>query len=908
MTRILTSENIGKPQESKIGGKAKNLFALSKLGLDVPSYFVLSADFFIEALHPFAEKIKTLLLDLDYRDPQAVTHTSKEICTWIEKIEWRAAQQEEIRTAYRRHFETTDFVAVRSSALGEDATAQSFAGQFESFLFVRDEEKLTQAIKKCWASAFSERALIYRHLNNLASHPIAIAVIVQKMIDGKISGVTFTADPISGTHDKIIINATYGLGEGIVSGRLDTDNFSVKKNSSGNYDLKIVQKTRQIVFDRERDHGTIETSVEETLQVAPSLTAQQVRELAELAQKIENYYGAPQDIEWTIADKIYLLQTRPITTLKPKGYRLIWDNSNIIESYSGVTTPLTYTFAREAYASVYRQFCAVCGVRAASIAENEETFENMIGLIKGRIYYNLKNWYRVLSLFPGYNYNKQFMEQMMGVKESFEEREEKLPLLWWEKYFVELPKLLGVGFRIAWHLLRSEKLVSHFQKYFFETMKAYRRRDLSTLEVNELIAVYDDLKQKLLWNWKAPIINDFFAMIFYGVLKKLGVQWAEDEAGTLQNDLLCGEGGVESTEPTKAIMRLALAVRADLTLTALFASKSPSALMASLRQEPAFDAFLSEIEDYLDKYGSRCMNELKLEEKTLKDDPSFLFMMISNYLRRPDLDIGAMEAREQAIRARAENIVKERLGFPKKQIFKWVVKKTRQHVKHRENLRFARTRIFGLVRELFNAIGQRFYEKKLLVDARDIYYLEVEEIFGIIRGTATSINLKALIQLRKEEFAVFSQGTPPPDRFETLGMVWHGNTFEAKSASQTQINAPKSEHILQGIGCCPGIVKARTKLVTSPHDATLHGEILVAERTDPGWVPLFPTASGILIERGSILSHSAIVARELGIPTIVGIKNLTQRVQNGQSVEMDGANGVVYLISPTETSKGKNHD
>jgi pyruvate,water dikinase len=383
-------------------------------------------------------------------------------------------------------------------------------------------------------------------------------------------------------------------------------------------------------------------------------------------------------------------------------------------------------------------------------------------------------------------------------------------------------------------------------------------------------------------------------MIFYGVLKKLCVSWIGDKEGTLQNDLLCGEGGVESTEPTKAIVRLAFAVRADPKLATVFEITPVPKLFSRLQNEPSFGPFFSDIEDYLEKYGSRCMNELKLEEKTLKDDPSFLFEMIKTYVKRSDLSIEQLESRERAIRQKAEQVVATQLRLFKRPVFNWVLMRARQHVKHRENLRFARTRIFGLVRELFNAIGQRFYETKQLDDPRDLYFLEVEEIFGIAKGTATSTNLKALIGLRKEEFERYRREPAPPDRFETVGIVWQGNAFEPHTPGAKQ--SAEASNTLRGVGCCPGVVKGVAKLVTSPQDAQLDGEILVAERTDPGWVPLFPTARGILIERGSLLSHSAIVARELGIPTIVGIKDLTKRIQNGQPIEMDGGRGTVTLL------------
>ncbi len=482
----------------------------------------------------------------------------------------------------------------------------------------------------------------------------------------------------------------------------------------------------------------------------------------------------------------------------------------------------------------------------------------------------------------------------MGVKETLDYERKASPTTWQRRYVVELPQLLKLLGRMLMQLRRSERLVAEFQQHFNATLAAYHRLDLRSLETHVLLDIYDELKRKLLRNWKAPIINDFFAMIFYGVLKRLCVSWVGHKEGTLQNALLCGEGGIESTEPTKAILRLARAVCTDPKLARLIDITPVPELFSRLKNDPTLEQFFSDVEDYLEKYGSRCMNELKLEEKTLKDDPSFLFEMIKTYVKRSELNIEEMEARERTIRQKAEQAVARRLRLPQRLVFNWVLRRTRQHVKHRENLRFARTRIFGLVRELFNAIGERFYETKQLDDPRDLYYLEVEEIFGIVKGTATSTNLRALIGLRKEEFERYRREPAPPDRFETVGMVWHENALEPHRGRASK--TAEDSHTLRGIGCCPGVVKGIAKLVTSPQDAQLDDEILVAERTDPGWVPLFPTARGILIERGSLLSHSAIVARELGIPTIVGIKDLTKRIQNGQPVEMDGGQGTVLLI------------
>ncbi|MFH1575206.1 MAG: PEP-utilizing enzyme, partial [Acidobacteriota bacterium] len=274
---------------------------------------------------------------------------------------------------------------------------------------------------------------------------------------------------------------------------------------------------------------------------------------------------------------------------------------------------------------------------------------------------------------------------------------------------------------------------------------------------------------------------------------------------------------------------------------------------------------------------------------------------IRSYLPRQELNLESLEMREQAVRKRAEGQVRSRLrGWrpsflaPGYLLFQWVLKRARRHVIDRENMRFARTRVFGVVRDLFNATGTKLYQGGHLDGPRDVFYLEVPEILGFVRGTVTSPDLRGLAQSRKQEFQRYYEEAPPPDRFETTGAVWHGNEFLGEAVTEQREDSP----VLQGHGCCPGVVKGMVRVITSPHEDRLEkGDILVAKETDPGWITLFPLASGLLIERGSVLSHSAIVARELGIPAIVGIAGLTRTLRSGQYVEMDGARGTVAILS-----------
>ena len=316
----------------------------------------------------------------------------------------------------------------------------------------------------------------------------------------------------------------------------------------------------------------------------------------------------------------------------------------------------------------------------------------------------------------------------------------------------------------------------------------------------------------------------------------------------------------------------------------------PAEAWPALRARTDLADFRTRIQDYLDRYGYRCMNELKLEEKNLKEDPSFIFAMLGNYLRTPDLDVASMEAQEREIRDKAEALVRERVRGPLRvPVFRWVLENARKHVRNRENMRFARTKIFGLLREMFQALGHHFHQMGALDRPEDVFYLNLEEMFGFVEGTATCERLDELARLRRREFDKY-RAEPADDRIVTYGAVYYRNVFVAP------VSGAAGDGDLRGVPCCPGIVEGPVKAILSPNDdMRLDGEILVAERTDPGWVPLYPSASGLLIERGSILSHSAIVARELGLPTIVGIKGLTQRVRTGMTVKMDAGEGVVYL-------------
>lgn len=877
-----------------LGGKAANLARLEAQGLPVPPWFVVTTRAFEQALEQAGLR-------------QRIAEGSpEEIRQWIASVPLPPEVVAAIDSAQRVDPEKT-FVAVRSSAAGEDAAGESFAGLHDSFLYIRGRNRLLDAIRRVWASAYNDRALAYRRAKGLPLDRIAVAVIVQEMVDAEAAGVVFTANPNDGNVYEIVVSSLWGAGEGLVSAGLDADTFVVDKETL-EIQERIAVKTEQLVLNEAAGGGLIRTAVPQGKREVASLTPDQVRELAKVGLAIERHYRRPQDLEFAFRrdGKLFLLQARPVTTVEEvgpaAGNRLLWDNSNIIESYSGVTSPMTFSFIRRAYSIVYHCFAGVMGIDAATVVANRDVFDNMLGLFRGQVYYNLFNWYRLVRLFPGFNYNKTFMESMMGVREGLQQEDEPAPVTGIQRYTRELPALVRLVGRSALNFLHIRRIVADFQAHFREHYERWSAMDFRSMAPHELGALYREMEEKLLWQWKAPIVNDFFVMVFYGTLKKLCASWCGDEAGSLQNDLIVGEGGIESTEPTRMLLRLAGEARERPDLRQLLLERSPEDLV---REVPArFPDFGAEIKRYLDLYGFRGVNELKLEEPSVKDRPAWVYQILRNYLTGDPaaLDLSVIGEREQRIRREAETrafeAIRRKGGLvPREAIFRRVLENARLGVKNRENMRFARTRIYGILRELLRAVGEHFAAEGILDSPHDIFYLTLDEVWDYTRGRAVTTNLKALAALRREEFDTYRREVDrmPADRFESWGLPYHRNRFQGRPRPAVE----SADGVLRGIGCSPGVITRPVKVIRTPsEDARLEGEILVAERTDPGWVPLYPSVSGLLIERGSILSHSAIVAREMGIPTIVGILGLTATLKTGQVVTMDGAAGTVQPLTP----------
>jgi pyruvate,water dikinase len=759
--------------------------------------------------------------------------------------------------------------SVRSSASDEDGLSHSFAGQLSSFLFISGRENILKNIKQCWASGFTARGLSYRIENRISLTTISVSVILQEMIDADSAGVLFTCDPVEKKLDRYVVSSVFGVGEALVSGELDADTFWLNAETGASLKQELVTEKS-------------------------SLDAKSLEELYQLGKKIQTQLRRPQDIEWALKNgKAYLLQTRPVTNLDQNliGYPNLWDNSNIVESYGGLTSPLSFSFALRNYKGVYVQFCEILGVPSEIVKDMDSYLGYMLGHLNGRVYYNLFNWYKLVGVLPGFKQNRQFMETMMGVSEALNDEiaNRIAPHPSWQTLTGRFRKFI-TGVNFLWYHFTIQSMVADFLTRFHKTYDYFRKLPLRQMRGDELISVYFTLEREMMGKWKAPIINDFLCMVHFGILRKLVLTWLKDLDSTIQNDLLSGEGGLESAEPTKAMMRLAYTVSKNEALQKIFRETAAEDLYEALNQS-SHQEYFGEIQSYIDRYGFRCMSEMKLEEIDLSTDPTYLFVCIKNYLKSGSVEIHD-SSNEVKMRLAAEAKVFSHLSGFRKIIFKWVLKHARKAVKNRENTRFARTRAYGVARIIFQTIGEDLAHMGALENKRDIFWLTIEEVFGIYNGTLVSPNLKDLVALRKKSFDEFSE--EPDARIMTRGEVYWHNTFFAPPVETVDENA---DYDLKGLPCCPGVLEGVVKVVLNPtDDLSLNGEILVTARTDPGWVPLYPSISGLLVERGSLLSHSAIVAREMGIPAVVSIPGLTKKLKTGMRVRMDGKAGTIKIL------------
>lgn len=864
---------------SALGGKGENLRRLTEAGLRVPVWSAVGVD----VLRGFRERsgldqeLAGLLAGLD---PDSAWEVSARITKAFSVTPLDGPALKAIWRAYDAVGQGA--VAVRSSGADEDLPNFSFAGQYSSFLGASGFDEVAERVRDCWASAYSARSLVYRWLHDLPTDRIDLAVVLQELVPAEVSGVMFTADPVSGDRSKALISCVYGLGETLVTGQVDADTLTLDRPSRVVGDAVIGEKAERL------DAGSGGTGLSPVSPFARerfALSNDQVGELGDLADRVEELFGAPQDVEWALSDGVFhVLQSRPITTLREaEGEVRVWDNSTVIESFGEVTAPLTFSFARHAYSRVYRDYVRLLGVPRRDLAKLDGMFGEMLGYFDGRVYYNVLNWYKIIRLLPGYALNRRVLAAAMGVRETSEELAEA-------QHPIDPPlRERLVRLRVALRFLRMfftvRRSVASFIDHFHEVYEEFDAVDYEALPGHEVNRALHRLEERLLSRWGGTAVLDNVIMLSYGVLYGLNARWLPDAPEWLTREAVKVGDDVESTAPARRLGELAGLLSERPELAEEVRERHAGELWEWLREAEGEDAawLRAELGGFLAAFGYRSANELKLEEPDLHDDPSLLMSMLKDAL----LLAGA--APVVRVERDVEAYLREHLSAPKRFVYDLVRGKVREALRERERVRFARARAFGMARRMFKAMGRDLAAVGALGDRRDVFLLKLEEIRAAYAGTMNHRELRPLAELRRTQRAKQRLLPAPPPRFLTRGSVYWG--------VQTPDPAPAGEGeaggVLQGTPCSPGVVTAKARVVDGPRD--VGGGVLVAYRTDPGWVGALSSAAALLVERGSPLAHVAIVARELGVPTVVQIPGLTGRVEDGMTLTVDGGTGVVKI-------------
>jgi pyruvate,water dikinase len=609
------------------------------------------------------------------------------------------------------------------------------------------------------------------------------------------------------------------------------------------------------------------------------------------------------------------------------GTLRIWDNANIVESFSGVTTPLTFSVAHEAYAAVYRQACHALGVGGRTLEEHADVFEQMLGHHEGRVYYNLHSWHAVVSLLPGFRFNQGFLERMMGAARPEQGVTRPAP----HARALDTARMVAV---LLWRRVTFGRSARRFQARLDRLCAAQAGTDLAALSADELLDRYEWFRRRALRSWEAPIVNDFLLMVCHGALRRCAERWLGADADATVNHLLAGrhEAGaarpglprslsLPSTAPGLELEVIAGRIRQEPRWRGALAA-GPEAFAARLSSDGACAGLKPLLDGYLSRWGDRCPEELQLDRPSFREDPIPLYGMLASVV-----GVGADAAADRRARPGATGAADadaavaaalRRLPLARRLVLAVLLRQTRRHLWWREQMRFSRGRVFGCARRLFAALGASLAASGGLDRPGDVHYLDVHELRGAIRATADAGDLRRLVRARREAFDAYRARAAPPNRFRTTGpvIVSEREPAPAPGAGAAPPETPPSAPLasgapgrrperVRGTGASRGRVRAPCVVIEDPRCAgAVAGRIVVARTTDPGWLPIFLAASGIAVEHGGVLSHSAIVARELGLPAVVGVRGLLTLVRAGEWLEIDGATGDVWLGAPSTPAGG----
>ena len=874
----------------KVGGKAANLGELMDKGFPVPGGFVVTTDAYaLFAKHnDLKSQIMKELADVDYEDPRSLEEHATRIRDTVLSADIPAELVSEIRERYEKMRGLP--VAVRSSATAEDLASASFAGQLETYLNVKGPGEVVEAVKKCYASLWSGRALSYGRQSGFTPGDAVMAVLIQHMIPAQSAGVMFTVSPLSTDGSEFLIESTFGLGEALVSGRATPDKYVLGKNGDGSFRILAEEIGDKKTVARGGEGGVEYIELDDEQGSKPSITDEQALKLAKMGDRIQVVMETPQDIEWAIGgeDEIYILQSRPITTIRTEsGDEIVWTRGYSDDYWNDPVTPLYFELLGDhltQYVNV--ELNEIMGYTSLDSPKTRQ----LLKLHKAHAYFNLEVLKRkveneippflrnddVLNYFPEGSgpYGK---ETMRGLRFN------TLGRVLAEVRVTFKDPNGGGGKTDKAYMEWTNETFTPFFSGFPERMRA-----LEGAPLTDYVKLADEIHELMIGHYRLvrygiPVHNIGMNLLTQYLLARfLGA-----EEGRRVYPILVSGLRHKTSETNERIGQLAVTVRESPELRKLILEEPSRELYGIVSASRLGEAaeFRADLDSFIAEYGVRGFTREAYYPRW-GDEPGYLFDILKSLASGEAVDTTAAEEKSEKLRRETEEQVKDAiggqfLGFAKLSLLSGILGSARRYIIFREQQRFNLDKWITMVRRLHLALGARLVEKGILDQPSDIFFLTKVEIRGIAGGE-TPGEIRAGVASRRAEFLKYENTTPP--KF-------------LQGEREFNDPPPADADQFKGIPASQGVLTAPVRVLGSIEDIwqVQAGEILVVPRTDPGWTPVFSKIGGLITETGGILSHGAVVSREYGIPAVTNIHGACRVFKTGQRVTIDGVKGEVTI-------------
>ncbi|PDZ04295.1 phosphoenolpyruvate synthase [Bacillus cereus] len=864
---VLDFQEIENTQLSLVGGKGLNLGELTNIqGIQVPEGFCVTTVGYEKAIEQ-NEELQTLLQQLTklkMEERAQIGEMSKKIREVIMAVEIPSDVVEAV-THYLSRFGNEHAYAVRSSATAEDLPYASFAGQQDTYLNIIGEEAILQHVRKCWASLFTERAVMYRMQNSFEHNQVSICVVVQKMIFPEVSGIIFTADPVTSNRKVLSIDASFGLGEALVSGLVSADNYKVKEGEI----TETMIATKKIAIYALQEGGTETKQIDPAQQKLQTLSEQQILQLAQIGRQIEAYFGCPQDIEWCLAhNTFYIVQSRPITTLYP-----------IPEETDG---------GNHVYISVGHQQMMTDAMKPLGLSFFLLTTNAPMRKAGGRLFVDATP--RLAS--PA---SRDFLINTLGKSDplirdaltTIVERDDFITLLPDDEKGKSAGKIVPPASSQP-EVENAPKIVTNLIRNSEASIEELKQNMQMKSGVDVLDFIVEDIQQlkKVLFNPQS------IAVIMAGMNASTWInekmeQWlgeknaADTLSQSVQNNI--------TSEMGLALMDVADVIRPYPEVIAYLQHVEDKSFLNELVQFKGGEKARDAISAFLNKYGMRCSGEIDITKTRWREKPTTIIPMILNHIR--DFEAGASkqkfeEGLQEALK-KEEELVNRLQHLPdgkqKVEETKQMIRNIRNCIGYREYPKYGMINRYFIYKQALLKEAEQLVQSGVIREVDDIYYLTFEELHEVVRTNKLDYEL---IQKQKKDYKLYEKLTPPRI------MTSDGEIITGKYKRE---NLPADAIV--GLPVSSGVIEGRARIILNMEEGNLEeGDILVTAFTDPGWTPLFVSIKGLVTEVGGLMTHGAVIAREYGLPAVVGVENATKLIKDGQRIRVHGTEGYIEVL------------